>query len=118
MRVINLKKYITGIIVIILLTIGLSGCIETDSDNDGYNDDVDAFPDDSTEWMDSDNDGVGDNSDGFPNNPDLTEKIVLMEAQFTMFSRNGGFYNRDLQDLDDPWIIDDDVKYLYYFTVK
>jgi len=113
MRVINLKKFIVGIIVI-LLTIGLTGCIDTDSDNDGYNDDVDAFPDDETEWMDSDNDGVGDNSDGFPYDSNLTQKNVLMEAQFTMFSRNGNFYNRDLQDLDDPWIIDNDVKYLFF----
>jgi len=113
MRVINLKKLMVGIIVI-LLTIGLSGCIDTDSDDDGYNDDVDAFPDDETEWLDSDNDGVGDNSDGFPYDSNLTEKIVLMEAQFTMFSKNGNFYNRDLQDVDDPWIIDNDVKYLFF----
>ena len=113
MRVINLKKFIVGIIVI-LLTIGLTGCIDTDSDNDGYNDDVDAFPNDETEWMDSDKDGVGDNSDGFPYDSNLTQKNVLMEAQFTMFSRNGNFYNRDLQDLDDPWIIDNDVKYLFF----
>jgi len=40
----------------------------TDSDGDGYNDNIDAFPYDSSEWKDSDNDGVGDNSDAFPNN--------------------------------------------------
>lgn len=34
-----------------------------DSDGDGYSDNHDAFPEDSTEWMDSDADGVGDNSD-------------------------------------------------------
>lgn len=37
-----------------------------DSDGDGYNDDVDEFPYDSSEWKDSDNDGYGDNSDAFP----------------------------------------------------
>jgi len=41
----------------------------SDSDGDGYTDDEDAFPYDSSEWKDSDNDGVGDNSDEFPNNP-------------------------------------------------
>ena len=37
-----------------------------DSDNDGYNDNYDAFPNDPTEWKDSDNDGIGDNGDKFP----------------------------------------------------
>ena len=34
-----------------------------DRDGDGYNDDVDAFPDDPTEWSDLDSDGIGDNAD-------------------------------------------------------
>jgi len=34
-----------------------------DSDNDGHNDDVDAFPTDPTEWSDADGDDVGDNGD-------------------------------------------------------
>jgi hypothetical protein len=38
-----------------------------DSDNDGVNDDEDAFPNDASETADSDNDGVGDNADAFPN---------------------------------------------------
>lgn len=38
----------------------------TDTDGDGYNDYVDAFPYDSSEWKDSDDDGYGDNSDAFP----------------------------------------------------
>ena len=39
---------------------------EIDSDGDGYNDDIDEFPDDPTEWADTDGDGHGDNSDDFP----------------------------------------------------
>ena len=38
-----------------------------DSDNDGVEDDEDAFPNDSNEWNDTDMDGTGDNSDAFPN---------------------------------------------------
>lgn len=40
-----------------------------DSDSDGYSDDEDAFPNDSTEWADTDLDGCGDNSDAFPTEP-------------------------------------------------
>jgi hypothetical protein len=36
---------------------------DPDSDNDGYNDSVDMFPNDSSEWLDTDNDGVGNNTD-------------------------------------------------------
>lgn len=34
-----------------------------DSDGDGYQDGVDAFPDDPSEWFDTDNDGTGNNAD-------------------------------------------------------
>ena len=42
--------------------------IITDADGDGWADDVDAFPNDSTQWQDSDGDGYGDNLAG--NNSD------------------------------------------------
>ncbi|MEM7258018.1 MAG: hypothetical protein AAF404_11585, partial [Pseudomonadota bacterium] len=38
----------------------------TDSDNDGIGDNADVFPLDGTETIDSDNDGTGDNGDVFP----------------------------------------------------
>ncbi len=38
-----------------------------DSDGDGYNDNIDEFPNNPNEWKDSDEDGTGDNSDDFPN---------------------------------------------------
>lgn len=41
----------------------------SDIDDDGVNDDQDAFPLDPNETTDSDEDGVGDNSDVFPNDP-------------------------------------------------
>ncbi len=45
-----------------------------DSDSDGYNDTVDEFPNDPTQWKDNDEDGYGDNLSGnrpdlFPNDP-------------------------------------------------
>lgn len=44
-----------------------------DSDGDSHGDNSDEFPYDSSEWSDSDNDGYGDNSDAFPN--DYTEHL-------------------------------------------
>tara|TARA_B100001113_G_scaffold33375_1_gene23738 strand:- start:18743 stop:25459 length:6717 start_codon:yes stop_codon:yes gene_type:complete len=41
-----------------------------DYDNDGVNNDDDAFPYDPSESMDTDGDGWGDNTDVFPNDPD------------------------------------------------
>ncbi len=40
---------------------------DVDSDEDGYSDWTDAFPNDPTEWFDSDKDGVGNNNDPCPN---------------------------------------------------
>jgi hypothetical protein len=43
-----------------------------DSDNDGIEDNLDAFPNDPNESADTDSDGVGDNADIFPNDPTET----------------------------------------------
>lgn len=42
------------------------GCalVQKDTDGDGYNDAVDAFPTDATQWSDMDGDGYGDNASG------------------------------------------------------
>lgn len=40
---------------------GLRDCQDPDIDNDGYLNEVDAFPYDKMQWTDSDGDGVGDN---------------------------------------------------------
>ena len=45
------------------LTVNYQPDTDIDSDNDGFNDDVDAFPNDPLEWADLDGDGIGDNSD-------------------------------------------------------
>jgi hypothetical protein len=47
---------------------------EIDTDDDGYPDDMDDFPDEPTQWLDSDGDNYGDNPEGFepdafPNDP-------------------------------------------------
>ncbi len=43
-----------------------------DSDGDGVNDALDAFPNDPAETLDTDGDGVGDNADAFPNDSSET----------------------------------------------
>ncbi|MCK5261595.1 MAG: hypothetical protein KAJ44_05400 [Thermoplasmatales archaeon] len=70
-----MNKHLLILGVVVLICVGLSGCNEQevttkeiDTDGDGYNDKIDAFPYDSSEWIDSDNDGYGDNSDAFPLN--------------------------------------------------
>ena len=60
------------VFMMLFAVLASSGCQDQgslDSDGDGYNDDVDAFPNDKGEWKDSDNDGVGDFADDFPNDP-------------------------------------------------
>ncbi len=42
---------------------GANNAVDSDDDNDGYDDLIDAFRLDPTEWLDSDNDGVGNNAD-------------------------------------------------------
>ena len=37
--------------------------MDVDDDDDGWNDNLDAFPKDQSEWMDSDGDGIGNNED-------------------------------------------------------
>ena len=51
--------------------VDLNGCAlsQKDTDGDGYNDDVDDFPYENTQWLDTDGDGYGDNLNG--NSPDL-----------------------------------------------
>ena len=44
-----------------------------DSDNDGVNDGLDAFPTDTTESVDTDGDGIGNNAD-----------MTMMETEFLM----------------------------------
>ena len=52
---------------------------DQDDDNDGYDDLVDAFPLDPSEWVDTDGDGVGDNSDAYPEDPSRSS-LELYEA--------------------------------------
>jgi len=46
-----------------------------DRDNDGRNDSVDQYPDDTNEWIDTDGDDVGDNQDVWPNQGEIWSDV-------------------------------------------
>jgi endonuclease I len=71
----------------------------TDSDDDGYDDDIDQFPNDSSEWLDSDLDGIGDNLDAFP----------LDDSETIDSDLDGVGDNSDVFPLDDSETIDSDL---------
>ncbi len=55
-----------------------------DSDNDGYSDVQDAFPDNPNEWLDTDKDGLGDNADPDDDNdgvPDVIEEAIGTDSK-------------------------------------
>lgn len=57
-------------------SISAANCtVGVDADGDGYDDNLDAFPNDPTEHQDSDGDGLGDNADEFPNDPTETSDL-------------------------------------------
>jgi PKD repeat protein len=81
-----------------------------DQDGDGVPDDVDAFPNDPTEWSDLDGDGIGDNSDtdrdgdGFENNDDAFPNDP---NEWSDLDGDGIGDNED-PDRDDDGVLDDE----------
>lgn len=69
--------------------------IPTDTDLDGTCDVLDAFPNESAEWIDSDEDGIGDNADEFPLDPNEHKD-----------TDNDGIGNNADDDDDDDGIVD------------
>ena len=75
-----------------------------DTDGDGYNNSVDVFPDDATEWLDTDGDNVGDNGDAHPGFDDsaLTTYLTTYLADNNYIvddGTSGGLTEQDLIDL-------------------
>jgi len=52
---------------------GMGDICDEDDDNDGVNDEDDAFPFDASETMDSDSDGIGNNADNCPDNANTNQ---------------------------------------------
>ena len=65
-----------------------------DTDGDGYNDNIDAFPYNPNEWRDSDGDGHGDNSDAYPHDPYKWKPEVPLKYEIIssdMYGKLDGF---------------------------
>ncbi len=56
---------------------GVTSSSDTDSDGDGVNDSVDAFPNNADESVDTDNDGIGNNADTDDDGDGLSDELEL-----------------------------------------
>lgn len=81
-----------------------------DTDNDGFSNEVDAFPNDLNEWLDNDSDGVGDNADTDDDNddvPDSSDTFPFNALESIDTDADGIGNNEDLDDdndgLSDVW---------------
>ncbi len=91
-------------------TISLSGTGHTDgwiisygsdSDGDGFVDSIDAFPNDSTQWLDRDGDGFGDNLSGFQGDdcPDIVGNSTGGGGYFGCIDSDGDSWPDSQDDL-------------------
>lgn len=81
-----------------------------DDDNDGVNDEVDAFDENPLEWSDFDFDNIGDNSDNDDDNDNIVDAIDAFDAdptEWADFDFDGVGANQD-QDDDNDGILDVD----------
>ena len=76
---------------------------DADTDNDTFNDDIDAFPLDKLEWLDTDSDGIGNNAD-----PDDDNDEILDGADNCRLIVNPGQENFDGDSVGDVCDSDDD----------
>ena len=85
---------------------GTCDLLDNDRDNDGVDNDVDVFPDDSTEWADFDGDGRGDNADMDDDNDLVADGLDLFPYDASEWADNdadGVGDNADLNDDGDAW---------------
>jgi hypothetical protein len=100
---------------------GLGDKDDLDDDNDGYEDLMDAFPYNQSEWNDTDMDGIGDNvddDDDGDNYTDVLDAFPYDEREWLDSDGDGFGNNADpdddndgVADLNDPWPLDERYKY-------
>ena len=89
--------------------------MDDDDDNDGFNDDVDAFPMNASEVNDNDMDGIGDNADTDDDNDGVVDGLDAFPTDATEsedFDGDGIGDNADTDD-DDDTVLDDDDAFPY-----
>ena len=85
---------------------GTCDAVDADIDGDGYDNDVDLFPLDPTEWADFDGDGVGDNADLDDDNDlvlDVDDAFPMDPFETVDTDGDGVGDNADLNDDGDSW---------------
>lgn len=83
---------------------------DTDDDNDGVNDDIDAFATEPTEWSDFDSDSIGDNKDPDDDNDGVTDPLDQFDTDpddWADFDFDGVGSSKDTDD-DNDGILDFD----------
>ncbi len=91
---------------------GVPDITDPDDDNDGVNDDKDAFPLDPTETADTDGDGIGNNADTDDDNdgvPDAQDAFPLDPLESLDTDGDGIGDNADTDDDNDGVLDDDDA---------
>ncbi len=86
---------------------GVCDPIDSDDDNDGYADDSDWAPHDSTEWIDTDDDGIGNNAD-FDDDGDSWADIREVECGYDPLSASSTPSDFDSDNECDELDYDDD----------
>ncbi|WP_051484350.1 S8 family peptidase [Shewanella waksmanii] len=87
---------------------GLWNQFDNDSDNDGVNDDEDAFPYDNQESVDTDNDGIGNNADNDDDNDGVAdhEDAFPVDASEWVDTDSDGISNNADTDDDNDGVAD------------
>jgi len=83
---------------------------EVDTDGDGINDNIDAFPNDPDEWLDTDNDGIGNNTDTDDDGDGVIDEddAFPLDANESLDTDNDGIGNNTDTDDDGDGVIDED----------
>lgn len=83
---------------------------DSDDDNDGREDSIDAFPGDASEWFDTDGDRIGDNKDTDDDNDGISDeedKFPLDSTEHSDMDSDGTGNNTDIDD-DNDGLLDEE----------
>jgi len=83
---------------------------DPDDDNDGYNDEIDAFPENASEWLDTDGDRIADNKDPDDDNDGILDKDdkFPLDSFESLDTDSDGIGNNADTDDDNDGLLDTD----------